>query len=96
MLRFSPNLNKCRNVHITEPLEKMTGLPCVAENDANMRTNVLGTQSLLDAAKAHKVPKFVHVSTDEVYGSVPEGESVETDPLEPNSPYSVSKAASDM
>jgi len=61
-----------------------------------MRTNVLGTQSLLDAAKAHKVPKFVHVSTDEVYGSVPEGESVETDPLEPNSPYSVSKAASDM
>jgi len=36
MLRFSPNLNKCRNVHITEPLEKMTGLPCVAENDANM------------------------------------------------------------
>jgi len=68
----------------------------ILDPEVFMRTNVLGTQSLLDAAKAHKIPKFVFVGTDEVYGSVPTGESVETDPLQPNSPYSVSKAASDM
>lgn len=61
-----------------------------------LRTNVLGTQSLLDAAKAHKVSRFVHIGTDEVYGSVPEGDSVETDVLLPNSPYSASKAAADI
>jgi dTDP-glucose 4,6-dehydratase len=61
-----------------------------------IRTNVLGTQVLLSAALEKKVKLFLHVSTDEVYGSVDEGTSTETDPLLPNSPYSASKAASDL
>lgn len=59
-------------------------------------TNVVGTQVLLQAALEARIERFVHVSTDEVYGSVETGASVETDPLEPNSPYSASKAASDL
>ncbi|MEW2246024.1 dTDP-glucose 4,6-dehydratase [Streptomyces sp. NPDC058733] len=59
-------------------------------------TNVLGTQVLLDAAKRHGVGRFVHVSTDEVYGSIAEGSWTEDWPLAPNSPYSASKAGSDL
>lgn len=60
-------------------------------------TNVLGTQKLLDAARTAAVPRFVHVSTDEVYGTLgPDGKFSESTPLAPNSPYSASKAASDM
>jgi dTDP-glucose 4,6-dehydratase len=59
-------------------------------------TNVVGTQVLLDAAMRHKVDRFVHVSTDEVYGSIEDGSWPETHALEPNSPYSASKAASDL
>lgn len=59
-------------------------------------TNVLGTQTLLDAALRHQTGRFVHVSTDEVYGSIDEGSWTETWPLAPNSPYSASKAASDL
>jgi dTDP-glucose 4,6-dehydratase len=59
-------------------------------------TNVLGTQVLLDSARKHGVGRFVHVSTDEVYGSISEGSWTETWPLQPNSPYSASKAASDL
>ncbi|NJP42084.1 dTDP-glucose 4,6-dehydratase [Actinacidiphila epipremni] len=59
-------------------------------------TNVLGTQVLLDAALRHKVGRFAHVSTDEVYGSITEGSWTEEWPLAPNSPYSASKAASDL
>ncbi|MFF7357076.1 MULTISPECIES: dTDP-glucose 4,6-dehydratase [Streptomyces] len=62
-----------------------------------VRTNVLGTQTLLDAALRHKRPqRFVHVSTDEVYGSIDSGSWPETDPLLPNSPYAASKASSDL
>ena len=62
-----------------------------------IRTNVQGTQILLDLAKKASVRKFVHVSTDEVYGSLgASGFFTETTPLAPNSPYSASKAASDM
>jgi dTDP-glucose 4,6-dehydratase len=61
-----------------------------------IRTNVLGTQVLLNTALVKKAKLFLHVSTDEVYGSVETGSSVETDPLLPNSPYSASKAASDL
>ncbi len=61
-----------------------------------IRTNVLGTQVLLDAAKNQKVHKFVQVSTDEVYGSILEGSWDEDEPLLPNSPYSASKAAADL
>jgi dTDP-glucose 4,6-dehydratase len=59
-------------------------------------TNVLGTQTLLDAALRHSVGRFVHVSTDEVYGSIETGSWPETHALEPNSPYSASKAGSDL
>nr|AAX98199.1 sugar dehydratase/epimerase [Streptomyces aizunensis] len=64
--------------------------------DAFVRTNVLGTHTLLEAALRHGTGPFVHVSTDEVYGSVPVGSSVESDPLTPSSPYSASKASSDL
>lgn len=60
-------------------------------------TNVLGTQTLLAAARDAGVPRFVHVSTDEVYGALgPDGRFTETTPLAPNSPYSASKAAGDL
>jgi len=59
-------------------------------------TNVVGTQTLLDAALALNIPRFVHVSTDEVYGSIDEGSWDEAEPLLPNSPYAASKAASDL
>jgi dTDP-glucose 4,6-dehydratase len=65
--------------------------------DVFIRTNVLGTQVLLDAALRHKVGRFIQISTDEVYGSLgPEGTFVETTPLAPNSPYSASKAGADL
>jgi dTDP-glucose 4,6-dehydratase len=60
-------------------------------------TNVGGTQVLLDRAKQHSVERFVHVSTDEVYGSLgPDGKFTETTSLHPNSPYAASKASSDL
>jgi dTDP-glucose 4,6-dehydratase len=59
-------------------------------------TNVLGTQQLLESARLGGVERFVHVSTDEVYGSIPEGSWREDHLLEPNSPYSSSKAGSDL
>ncbi|WP_327721166.1 dTDP-glucose 4,6-dehydratase [Streptomyces sp. NBC_00490] len=59
-------------------------------------TNVVGTQTLLDAALRHGTGPFVHVSTDEVYGSIEHGSWPETHPLQPNSPYSASKASSDL
>lgn len=59
-------------------------------------TNVLGTQQMLEGAMRHKVATFVHVSTDEVYGSIDEGSWTEEEPLLPNSPYAASKASSDL
>lgn len=59
-------------------------------------TNVLGTQTLLDAAHRHGTGRFLHVSTDEVYGSIESGSWPEDWPLAPNSPYSASKASSDL
>jgi dTDP-glucose 4,6-dehydratase len=62
-----------------------------------VRTNVLGTQVLLDAAREFKVGRFVQISTDEVYGSLgPTGLFTEQTPLAPNSPYAASKAAADL
>jgi dTDP-glucose 4,6-dehydratase len=61
-----------------------------------VRTNVVGTQVLLDAALRHRVDRFVHVSTDEVYGSIETGSWREDQPLAPRSPYSASKAGSDL
>jgi dTDP-glucose 4,6-dehydratase len=64
--------------------------------EAFVTTNVLGTQRLLDAALRAGVGRFLHVSTDEVYGSIAEGSWTEDWPLAPNSPYSASKAGSDL
>jgi dTDP-glucose 4,6-dehydratase len=61
-----------------------------------VRSNVLGTQTLLEAALRHGVGRFVHVSTDEVYGSISEGSWTEDTPLAPNVPYAASKAGSDL
>lgn len=70
----------------------------ILEPAAFIRTNVVGTQVLLDAAVKHKVKRFHHVSTDEVYGSIPlesDEKWTEESPYNPRSPYSASKAASD-
>jgi dTDP-glucose 4,6-dehydratase len=61
-----------------------------------VRTNVVGTHTLIDAAHRAGIRTFVHISTDEVYGSIDEGSWPETHPLQPNSPYSSAKASSDL
>src|SRR6266550_1623931 len=62
-----------------------------------LRTNVLGTQVLLEGARRFGVKRFLHISTDEVYGSLgPEGRFTEDSPLRPSSPYAASKAAADL
>jgi len=69
----------------------------ITEPDIFIKSNVLGTQALLDVAKANNLKKYVQVSTDEVYGSLGEtGYFTEETPLAPNSPYSASKAGADM
>ena len=62
------------------------------------RTNVIGTHNLLEAARLHGIKRFVHISTDEVYGEILPGgrDHIETDPLHPTNPYSASKAAAEM
>ena len=59
-------------------------------------TNVVGTQTLLDACLRHGIPRTVHIGTDEVYGSIDEGSWDEAEPLRPNSPYSAAKAAAEL
>jgi dTDP-glucose 4,6-dehydratase len=64
---------------------------------AFVRSNVEGTWRMLDACRRARVPRYLQVSTDEVYGSLgPEGKFTETSPLAPNSPYSATKAAADL
>lgn len=62
-----------------------------------LKTNVLGTQALLEAGRRKGIKRFIQVSTDEVYGSLgPEGSFTEDSPLKPNSPYAASKTAADL
>lgn len=71
----------------------------ITDPEVFVKTNILGTQVLLDAAKEVGVTKFVHISTDEVYGELdfdPTTFFTEETPLQPNSPYSASKASSDL
>jgi dTDP-glucose 4,6-dehydratase len=68
----------------------------IADASDFIRTNVLGTHTLLEAALSEHVERFIHISTDEVYGSTDAGSFKEGDPLNPSSPYSSSKAASDL
>ncbi len=64
--------------------------------DAFIHTNVGGTNVVCDIARMNDIERFLHISTDEVYGSIDEGSFLETDGLEPRSPYSASKASSDL
>ncbi len=68
----------------------------IVDPDTFVRTNCLGTNVMCDVARHIEVEKFLHISTDEVYGSIEEGSFVETDRLGPRSPYSSSKAGSDL
>jgi len=64
--------------------------------DDFVNTNCFGTNVVMDTARRLEIPRVIHIGTDEVYGSVETGSSKETDPLEPRSPYSASKAGSDL
>lgn len=68
----------------------------IVGSDDFVHTNCFGTNIVMDTARRLGVERVVHVGTDEVYGSVEVGSSLETDPLEPRSPYSASKAGSDL
>jgi dTDP-glucose 4,6-dehydratase len=68
----------------------------ILEPDAFVKTDVLGTWTLAEAARAARVERFLQVSTDEVYGAVDAGESTEADRLDPSSPYSAAKAGGEL
>ncbi|MGA9059127.1 MAG: dTDP-glucose 4,6-dehydratase [Terriglobia bacterium] len=69
----------------------------IADAREFIRTNVQGTCTLLEASRRSRIPRFLHISTDEVYGTLQPGEYAdEQSPLRPNSPYAASKAASDL
>lgn len=68
----------------------------IDDQDAFARTHVIGTGTLLDAARELGIDRYLQVSTDEVYGSIESGSFTETSPLDPSSPYSATKAAGDL
>ena len=68
----------------------------IDDASAFVQTNVLGTFHVLEASRKVGIKTVIHISTDEVYGSLSEGSADETFPLQPNSPYAASKAASDL
>ena len=68
----------------------------IVDPDSFVSTNCGGTNVVCDIARQVEVERFLHISTDEVYGSIEEGSFVETDPLTPRSPYSAAKAGSDL
>ena len=68
----------------------------IVEAGSFVQTDVYGTYVLLEAVKKHKISKFLHISTDEVYGSIQTGSFTETSTLAPNSPYAASKAGGDL
>ena len=68
----------------------------IDEPEAFLRTDILGTHTLLEVARELGIPRMLQVSTDEVYGSIAEGSCAETYPLDPSSPYSASKAGGDL
>jgi dTDP-glucose 4,6-dehydratase len=68
----------------------------ITDPSAFVTTNILGTHNLLAAALRNEVQRFIHISTDEIYGSIERGSWSEDSPIKPNSPYSASKASSDL
>ena len=87
--RFDAVLNFAAESHVDRSLHMGPA--------AFIRTNIMGTQVLLDAARKHKVGRFLQVSTDEVYGSLgPTGAFTEASPIQPNNPYAATKAGADF
>jgi dTDP-glucose 4,6-dehydratase len=85
--RFDVLINFAAESHVDRSIESAQEF---------VRTNVLGTQVLLDSARRHKLGLFIQISTDEVYGSLPPGQAFREDtPVHPNSPYAASKASAD-
>lgn len=68
----------------------------ILEAGTFIQTDVVGTFTLLEAAKNYKIERYIQISTDEVYGSIADGSFTENSPLQPNSPYSASKASADL
>ncbi|MBV9737545.1 MAG: dTDP-glucose 4,6-dehydratase [Candidatus Eremiobacteraeota bacterium] len=68
----------------------------ILDPEVFLKTDILGTHILLEAVREKKIARYLQVSTDEVYGDVPQGESSEEAPLRPRSPYSASKAGADL
>ena len=86
--RIDAVVNFAAETHVDRSIEDSTPF---------VRSNIVGTQCLLDNARRFKVSRFVQISTDEVYGSLgPEGAFREDTPIDPSSPYSASKAGADM
>lgn len=86
--RFQPDviLNYAAETHVDRS---------ILEPRIFLETQIIGTHTLLEAVRKHKVPRFVQISTDEVFGDILEGKFTEDSPFEPNSPYSASKAGAD-
>ena len=68
----------------------------ILDADEFLKTNVLGVRVLLDAVRALRIPRLLHISTDEVYGSIAKGAATEASPLRPSNPYSAAKAGGDL
>lgn len=68
----------------------------IEDSSPFIKTNIQGTQNLLDISRKYKIKKFMHISSDEVYGEIMRGRFNEDSPLKPNSPYAASKAAADL
>ena len=68
----------------------------ILDPDEFLKTNVLGVRVLLEAVRSLRVPRLLHVSTDEVYGSIVTGAATEESPLQPSNPYSAAKAGGDL
>ncbi|MAG44593.1 dTDP-glucose 4,6-dehydratase [bacterium] len=68
----------------------------ILDAQAFIKTDILGTQTLLESVKAHKIKRYIQISTDEVYGEIKNGSSKEIDALKPRNPYSASKAGGDL
>ncbi len=85
--RFELVVNFAAETHVDRSIISMTDF---------INTNIGGVRCLIEAVRTHRVPRFVHISTDEVYGSIPAGQAGEDAPLRPSNPYSSSKAAADL
>jgi dTDP-glucose 4,6-dehydratase len=91
------------NVIIKEDIDQIINFAAESHVDRSItdpevfiKTDVLGAFTLLESARKHDIEKYIQISTDEVYGSIEKGSFKETDPLNPSSPYSASKASADL